>query len=434
MKGEWGPILLAVLIAGMSVTAGCGDKGKDTGEDTDTSTEPAALTIFFQAANPSVDEFNSIFVNPLKEKHPNIKLERVIGDGKLENLVAAGQTPDLIYAHVGNLYAIKELGLLDDLTPLIKKNNVDMNRFNPIVLQAIEQATPGHLSAFPYMLNLKALYYNKDLFDKFGVPYPKDGMTWDDAIEVGKRVTRTDGGNPYKGFIAYAVTSLQRSMGNSFYDPKTKKGTLDTPEWKSFFDVWVRIYKIPGNELTRPTAIDGDEGRTEFFKDRTLAMLGQNNLFSELEVASKDGLNWDVAQYPSLPSKPNIMTDVDAHLVLISSTSKHKEAAMKVLISVTSDEVQMMIAKRYAKMSPLADPKFKTAFGKDLPYADAKNIAGIFKSGITISPIRDEISGYAIAQIDTAFDAAYFDNKDINSALRDANEQVNKFIAQKESK
>ena len=24
-----------------------------------------------------------------------------------------------------------------------------------------------------------AIYYNKDLFDKAGVPYPKDGWTWD---------------------------------------------------------------------------------------------------------------------------------------------------------------------------------------------------------------------------------------------------------------
>ena len=34
------------------------------------------------------------------------------------------------------------------------------------------------------------LYYNKDLFEKWDVPYPKSGWTWDDFLQTAKALTR----------------------------------------------------------------------------------------------------------------------------------------------------------------------------------------------------------------------------------------------------
>ena len=37
------------------------------------------------------------------------------------------------------------------------------------------------------------LYFNKDLFDKAGVPYPSADMTWDEYEELAKKMTSGEG-------------------------------------------------------------------------------------------------------------------------------------------------------------------------------------------------------------------------------------------------
>ncbi|MDF2720562.1 MAG: transporter substrate-binding protein [Paenibacillus sp.] len=422
---------LAACMAVVSLSA-CGESGKKPEEQAaktaadDIGTGPIPLSIYFTTGKPTAEGFEEIFVQPVKKKYPNIELK--MAEGKLDDLVTANQVPDLLYTHIGYMYYLDNLNVLEDLNPYIKKYKVDMNRFNPVAIQSIEQVKPGQITAFPYNLNFGALYYNKDIFNKFGVGFPRDGMTWDQTIELAQKVTRVDGVQ-YKGLIAYSLPRFQRVAGNTFYDPKTKKATLETAEWKSFFDIFTRIYKIPGNQLADP---NDTLGYNPFIKDRNLAMLAQNNIIPNyLFDASQNGLDWDVVQFPSLPQRPNIMADADVQTISVSKVSKHKDAAMQVLISVTSDDVQMLVAKKYARLSSLKDPKFKASIGADSPYLKGKNIAGIFKSDIGLSPFRDEIVGQGSTLIDKAFVEVYNGQKDVNTALRDANEALNKFIVEK---
>ncbi|NOU90117.1 extracellular solute-binding protein [Paenibacillus sp. LMG 31460] len=44
------------------------------------------------------------------------------------------------------------------------------------------------------------LYYNKDIFDKFGISYPRNGMTWDEVYDLAKKLNRTEDGISYRGF------------------------------------------------------------------------------------------------------------------------------------------------------------------------------------------------------------------------------------------
>ena len=84
------------------------------------------------------------------------------------------------------------------------------------------------------------MYYNKDLFDRFGVPYPKDGMTWDEVYALAQKVTRTEGGVAYKGFAFqdfYLFTANQLSL--SFVDGKTEKSVVNSDGWKKLSWRWV---------------------------------------------------------------------------------------------------------------------------------------------------------------------------------------------------
>jgi ABC-type glycerol-3-phosphate transport system substrate-binding protein len=67
---------------------------------------------------------------------------------------------------MGELFAYD---LMTDITPLVKQTATDLNQV---------ASDDGWLVGIPFTQQFSALYYNKDIFDKFGVSYPKDGMTW----------------------------------------------------------------------------------------------------------------------------------------------------------------------------------------------------------------------------------------------------------------
>src|SRR5919199_277274 len=44
------------------------------------------------------------------------------------------------------------------------------------------------------------IFYNKDLFDRVGVPYPKEGWTVDDLVETARKLTFKEGETQYWGY------------------------------------------------------------------------------------------------------------------------------------------------------------------------------------------------------------------------------------------
>ncbi|MCC2685173.1 MAG: family 1 extracellular solute-binding protein, partial [Paenibacillaceae bacterium] len=193
--------------------AGCGSGGtSSTGTGSDSggadqkatvkeNTEPVTLTLFMNNLISDADLQRELF-DPLKKKYPYITVKPTMngGENTIENWVTAGNPPDLFNYYVGNLGVLIQLGLVEDITPMAKQNNIDLSRFQPVMLDSVRAASDkGELYGLPRYSNTVALYYNKDIFDKFGVAYPKDGLTWDQAIDVAKKVSREDGGVKYRG-------------------------------------------------------------------------------------------------------------------------------------------------------------------------------------------------------------------------------------------
>ena len=58
----------------------------------------------------------------------------------------------------------------------------------------IDQMTiDGKIYGIPFRKDNNLIYYNKDLFDKAGVPYPEDGMTMAEYHELAARMTSGTG-------------------------------------------------------------------------------------------------------------------------------------------------------------------------------------------------------------------------------------------------
>lgn len=411
--------LLATISSLAVSAAGCSTTAKRSGEAPEAiKNEPVTLKmLLLQPLND--EEFETMLAEPVRKKYPHITLEKL--NGTLENAISAGVVPDLLTHWNGGATAFMKLDLLGDITPLTQKHGVDLSRFEPVALDAIRSlAGQGELYGLPYTLQFNALYYNKDIFNKFGVPYPKDGMTWDDAIEIGRKLTRTDGGVTYRGLSYEHIERLAFPLSPDFVDRKTQRANVNNEMWKKVFELGHRINSIPGNT---PTGSHND-----FVKNQNVAMYGTINLFHLFKDAVKNGLKLGIAQYPSFKEQPGVYGMVDGHYMFISKQSKHKDAAMQVLAALTSDEVQIASARKFARNSPLKNPETKKQFGAELDYLQGVDLQPIFKSKPAPAPAFSIYYKDARTILLNKFDEYNKGAKDVNTALREAEAEINKKI------
>ena len=83
-------------------------------------------------------------------------------------------------------------GYFLDLTPLLDSDpTMSRNDFYPGVIDLYTQN--GKVMALPFRSGYGIAFYNKDLFDAAGLPYPEPGWTWDDLRSYAQALTIRSG-------------------------------------------------------------------------------------------------------------------------------------------------------------------------------------------------------------------------------------------------
>ncbi|MDF2718545.1 MAG: extracellular solute-binding protein family 1, partial [Paenibacillus sp.] len=231
-------VALTAMLA--ALLAGCGSKeAADNGGQPAKPSEPVEI-VFYSTNGDPAESFDYRFGNAIRKKFPNytIKYIQNTKGNSMAELLTAGTKFDIYFISTGNYESVMfENGLEIDMDELVKKHKVDLSKLEPTVIEGIRQSSGGKLTGIPVHTNNMVLYYNKTLFDKFGVAYPKDGMTWDQVLEMSKKLTRNEGGAQYYGFTTspnHILRMNQYSIPN--VDLKTQTPTINTNEkWKSFF-------------------------------------------------------------------------------------------------------------------------------------------------------------------------------------------------------
>jgi multiple sugar transport system substrate-binding protein len=394
--------------------------------------QPVTLKVFQQYATLSDDEFNSLIAEPVKKKFPHITMEIVRATAKIgaQELIASGEMPDLLFVPHTYYYQYVDLNLPYDLTGLVKQYKTDLGAYEP---QAIEEIRmngfdKNKMYALPFSLNFSATFYNKDIFDKFGISYPQDGLTWDDAIELAKRIGRTADGKLYYGLDTHILNVVDTQRTIPVIDYTTNTATLNTDRWLEFFNWTKMIFDIPpGNKSY-------GQHFNNFIKNTNLAMMPSFGSAMGQIMTNKE-LNWDMVSYPTLKELPGVGLMLDAHTFLLSSTSKHKEEAYQVMAFVTGDENSELIA-RYGRLPGRKDQKYKDMFGAGLPELKDKNVKGIFSTKYAAGQLGTTYMWIARNELRPAMNKFIAGTVvDANTALREAETIANqKIAAEKEAR
>lgn len=438
--------LSAIAAMTASLLAGCGGKeasegGAGQGNDAAPGTQPAAvqpakqepvtITFGYRPGYFTEKEMERYVIEPVKKKYPHITVKPLLIDNKtvtLPNLIAAKEVPDIITTNSLTLQDFKQWDLQFDMTELVQSQKTDLSGFKADALESIKitNQTP-YLVGLPYTLQFNALYYNKDIFNKFGVEYPKDGMTWGEVTELAKKLTRVADNVQYRGLEPDSVFRPGSQLELPLVDPATYKSIANTDAWKRVFQMVRDIYEIPGNSDIKSLG----NGIKDFNQTQTIAMIAGLNWLSFMndDKIKSSFTNWDMASYPVFPEKPGIGTQIDIHLMLLAKTSKNKEAALQVMSTVVSDEVQLELV-RDGKISVLKDKKFEDEFGKNLDILKGKNVQAVFKTKPAKPFPPTEFAGRALNDITNLMGKIIKDQVDLNTALRQFDEEQTKKYAE----
>lgn len=412
----YGALLPIVLAA-----AGCAQREAEAPAGPDVEAAPAPVTLQARLSAAYQEVFAKYMEPAIRAKLPYITLQYADEKLSLEEKIAAGDIPDILLPN-GNLRPIIDVGLQYDLTELIAKHKFDLTKLDQTLIQSIRAYGPkGEIYALPGDRSVKILLYNKDLFNKFNVPYPTNGISWEDAIGLARKLTRTENGIQYYGLNPAGYGNLKSQLQLPIFD-KQDKAQLSTPEWQKLASTWKAINEIPGNRTTA-------NARDLFAKNQNTAMLLNNS--SWLLRNPAPGLEWDYVVAPTFEN--GLVPDLLGSMLSIASTSKNKDAAFQVLALYYSDEIQTAIARDAALVVGSSVLDIQKQYGANTASSTGKNVQADFTGKAAVKVI--EPYDYVAASIlNQAFNDIADGKKDINTALREAEEQVNLKVQEEKAK
>jgi len=179
--------LAALLLSACAPIAPAADSGMEMDDD-----GPVTITWAMWGSPAEVATHQSV-ADAFMEEQDDIVIEILAepwGDyfTKIKTLWASGDSsvvPDVLFLSPIVNYASE--GVLENLDPWIEASGYDVDDYWPSLLEYAMY--DGSVYGFPRDIGLEVLYYNKDIFDEVGAPYPDDTWTWDDLAAISELLT-----------------------------------------------------------------------------------------------------------------------------------------------------------------------------------------------------------------------------------------------------
>ncbi|GAA3413207.1 ABC transporter substrate-binding protein [Paenibacillus hodogayensis] len=392
------------------------------------TSKPVVINVFENSATYTQEQFMELYGSKIQKKYPNLSFKlysanKNNGGGSISELIAQGVPIDLVKVSGASFYSLMADNKLEnDVSDLIKLYGYDLNKLYPAVLDQMKMfGSKGEIYGIPNATVSTALFYNKDIFDQFGVSYPKDGMTWDEVYDLATKLTRQDGSRQYMGFQeGYGHLFPVNQLSQGYIDTKTNKATLNNDTWKKIIDNFARFHLINGNAFV-PSYVD------PFWKDGNVAMVAAQSA-GTWDFANTTTINWDLVELPRFKEAPKAGPGLQLPFYAIASTSKNRDQAFLAAAYIGSEEFQKDFAK-LGYVPPIKIDNLMDVLGKDVPKLAGKNLKAAVPLEFAAAPYPfnsyfSQVPGF----LNTAYTSVVAGEKDVNTALREAEEAANKKI------
>lgn len=343
-------IATCVLITGCGASSGNGNEnqGGKTAEEPTTApktNEPVTIRVALSKGEVSDEE-----VKEFETNNPGIKIQlEEIDQQKLAAQLATNDAPDLIRAQGAvdlTSYVVKGLAL--DLTPFMQTSQVlkEDDFLPPVNLYRFDGKVQGQGPIYGMPKDWSpdfTIFYNKTLFDAAGVKVPdsKEPLTWNELMELAKKLTLTEDGKVKQYGLALggktqadfpSIMLEMASKGVNVFSEDMKTADFTKPEVKESVSMWVDAVKnnLGKNDVNQdPAGWGGD-----LFMNNKAAMIMAGYWFSGMirgDEKMKTHLDdFGMLAAPIAENGERVSPTGAATGFIINKNTEHPEQAWKV--------------------------------------------------------------------------------------------------------
>lgn len=264
---------------------------------------------------------------------------------KLLISTAGGRTPDVSRVDSTYFTPCAAKGLLECLDPYIKNDpKFDINDFYK---EAVEGwgMYDGKIYGLPSDVDIYAMYYNKTMFDKYGIPYPDGTWDWNKFLDAAKKLTKdTDGDGKLEQWGCVPDSWWQDYIWQNGGDILSKDNARCILDQPLAYEAIQFMSDLRTKHHVAPTPADAqDVGPQKLFTNGQIGMLISGSwaaaLIFKKEVKTFD---YDAAPIPHGKRRASFMGGA-AFSVLRGS--KHKKEAWELVKFMTSPTFQRHYAE-----------------------------------------------------------------------------------------
>lgn len=289
------------------------------------------------ALNSLIEEFNST--------HRDIRVEAVsVGNytaltQKLTASIQAGNQPDIAQLYENSTVDYINSGVLVPVEKFIERDPQLLedihSDFFPIFISG--NTYEDVIWTFPFNKSVRVLYYNKDMFLKYGFEPNQAPETWEEYIEYSKVISaeRDEKGNPdiYTTNINSSATQLVNLIlqaGGEVYDGENVKfASQEGVEALKFLRSLVVDTKVA-------YLAEGYEGQNDFLASKVAMYEGSSVSMAFMASENKLKFNVGIAPIPHFRTTKNVISGTN--IAIFKSNERQEEASWTFIKWLTDTE------------------------------------------------------------------------------------------------
>ncbi len=356
-------------------------------------------------------------IKDFEAENPGISVKYVSGIKKedysewLAEKFISGEEPDIFFilAEDFNLYA--SMGGLMNLNGFIATDkNFSAEVYYPAAFNFGKYENISY--ALPCESTLTFMFVNKTLLAQENIALPKNDWTWDDFLNICRRVTRDidgDGVPDQFGCYDYSWQDAAISNGMKFFRDDGKASYFADSRMEASIKFIMELRNVSGGFAISPK--DFDVGRVAF-RPFTFAEYRTYKPYP-WRIKKYTSFEWDCIKMPAGKSGGNISV-MDTLLIGMSARTRHKDLAWALLKKLCYDvKTQQLILEKSQALPVRRDVIISAKAAEIFSWETRENAA--------ITP----------AEISDAMDAAImpFKFKNYKNAMLYADNELTKIIA-----
>lgn len=387
---------------------------------------------FMTWGDPAELEVWKQIVADFQNEYPNVKVNVEVSDWdsywtKLKTLLAANNPPD-IFAIDAPLYKdYQSRGVLLNLKPYLDASPGLLDGLYPVTLKAYE--TPEGYFGLPRDFQTIVVFYNKDMFDAAGIPYPQQGWTYDDLREISKKLTKdTNGDGKVDQYGFYAdLWDMELIWGEGIWayggdviSADYTRTLIGTPEARKAWQLFHDMIFVDGSWPDANTA-------AQYGGDPFLAGVAAMTTIGHWAIPgyAEASFKWDVAPMPTGPAGQ--ATSVNSAGFVVAKLTKYPQESFNFIKFVLSEKGQTRLAELGFACPVLKSVAESPAFLEQ----EVKANHQVFLDSLAFARMKPSFKGYEewSSVIGDGMAWVWAGEADLNSTLDEVVKQADEVLA-----